>query len=237
MIGTARHRGLAARTTTQLLDLFDFHINAFANNQREFRMGRPKRNAAEAGIVGRAIAASDAKKARKEVAATAAGLRSRRATGDETVKLGPKRTSELETTTNGKSKKPSRGSIKESAAPKKAPVPKKAKASKTSKLGTEAPAKKSVGRPRKDSSVSVSIPKKNKSARSEEQAEQNGEAGGSEEDDEDDEISYWLMKAEPESRIEKGVDVKFSIDDLKNKEAPEAWDGEIYSASLPLELG
>lgn len=38
--------------------------------------------------------------------------------------------------------------------------------------------------------------------------------------------SYWLMKAEPESRIEKDKDVKFSIDDLKDASEPEAWDGE-----------
>ena len=37
---------------------------------------------------------------------------------------------------------------------------------------------------------------------------------------------YWLMKAEPDSRLEKGVDVKFSIDDLMNAEEPEGWDGE-----------
>lgn len=37
---------------------------------------------------------------------------------------------------------------------------------------------------------------------------------------------HWLMKAEPESRMEKGVDVKFSIDDLAAKEEPEAWDGK-----------
>lgn len=36
---------------------------------------------------------------------------------------------------------------------------------------------------------------------------------------------YWLMKAEPESRIENGVDVKFSIDDLAAKSEPEPWDG------------
>jgi hypothetical protein len=37
---------------------------------------------------------------------------------------------------------------------------------------------------------------------------------------------YWLMKAEPESRIENGVDVKFSIDDLRARGAGgEAWDG------------
>lgn len=35
---------------------------------------------------------------------------------------------------------------------------------------------------------------------------------------------YFLMKAEPESRIENGVDVKFSIDDLKSV-GTEPWDG------------
>ncbi|OAL21871.1 hypothetical protein AYO22_07813 [Fonsecaea multimorphosa] len=41
----------------------------------------------------------------------------------------------------------------------------------------------------------------------------------------DHDIQYWLMKAEPESRIEKGHDVKFSIDDLAAKTEPEGWDG------------
>ncbi|KAL9580456.1 MAG: hypothetical protein Q9212_004489 [Teloschistes hypoglaucus] len=45
------------------------------------------------------------------------------------------------------------------------------------------------------------------------------------EEDDSDGPSYWLMKAEPYSRIEKGKDVKFSIDDLKNATEPEAWDG------------
>ena len=40
------------------------------------------------------------------------------------------------------------------------------------------------------------------------------------------ENAYWLMKAEPDSRIEKGVDVKFSIDDLENADTPEPWDGK-----------
>lgn len=35
---------------------------------------------------------------------------------------------------------------------------------------------------------------------------------------------YFLMKAEPESRIENGIDVKFSIDDLQKVES-EPWDG------------
>ncbi|KAL2157294.1 hypothetical protein VTH06DRAFT_6232 [Thermothelomyces fergusii] len=39
------------------------------------------------------------------------------------------------------------------------------------------------------------------------------------------ERNYWLMKAEPESRLENGVDVKFSIDDLRAKTEPEPWDG------------
>jgi hypothetical protein len=40
------------------------------------------------------------------------------------------------------------------------------------------------------------------------------------------EKSYWLLKAEPESRFENGVDVKFSIDDLAAKTEPEPWDGQ-----------
>lgn len=39
---------------------------------------------------------------------------------------------------------------------------------------------------------------------------------------------FWLLKAEPETRIENGVDVKFSIDDLKNKTEPEGWDGMLF---------
>jgi hypothetical protein len=34
------------------------------------------------------------------------------------------------------------------------------------------------------------------------------------------------MKAEPESRLEKGQDIKFSIDDLASKTEPEPWDGK-----------
>ena len=40
------------------------------------------------------------------------------------------------------------------------------------------------------------------------------------------ERKYWLMKAEPESRIENGVDVKFGIDDLmKEPDQTACWDG------------
>ncbi|XP_076968505.1 thymocyte nuclear protein 1 isoform X2 [Tamandua tetradactyla] len=38
--------------------------------------------------------------------------------------------------------------------------------------------------------------------------------------------SCWLMKSEPESRLEKGVDVKFGIEDLKAQPRQTAcWDG------------
>ena len=45
-----------------------------------------------------------------------------------------------------------------------------------------------------------------------------------------DEPSFWLMKAEPESRIEKGTDVKFSIDDLEAAKEPEGWDGNYFNS-------
>jgi hypothetical protein len=40
---------------------------------------------------------------------------------------------------------------------------------------------------------------------------------------------YWLLKAEPETRIENGIDISFSIDDLRSKTKPEGWDGEFFS--------
>lgn len=43
---------------------------------------------------------------------------------------------------------------------------------------------------------------------------------------------YWLMKAEPETRFENGIDVRFSIDDLRAKEKPEGWDGEFIQEAL-----
>ncbi|TVY41526.1 Thymocyte nuclear protein [Lachnellula subtilissima] len=44
---------------------------------------------------------------------------------------------------------------------------------------------------------------------------------------------YWLMKAEPESRFEKGKDIKFSIDDLAAKTKPEPWDVSAHDSSAP----
>ena len=44
------------------------------------------------------------------------------------------------------------------------------------------------------------------------------------------------MKAEPDSRMEKGKDVKFSIDDLKQATEPEAWDGKSNLSLIALLL-
>lgn len=45
------------------------------------------------------------------------------------------------------------------------------------------------------------------------------------------------MKAEPESRFEKGKDIKFSIDDLAAKTEPEPWDGKFsFSRDLARKL-
>ena len=58
---------------------------------------------------------------------------------------------------------------------------------------------------------------------------------GNDDDEGPEGVSYWLMKAEPKSRFEKGVDVKFSIDDLAAAEEPEPWDGMSFCfSSCPL---
>ncbi|KAM0273922.1 hypothetical protein ACHAQH_008126 [Verticillium albo-atrum] len=36
---------------------------------------------------------------------------------------------------------------------------------------------------------------------------------------------FWLMKSEPDVRVEDGYEIKFSIDDLGERKAPEGWDG------------
>lgn len=76
------------------------------------------------------------------------------------------------------------------------------------------------GAARRGSEVSVQIDPNGVAA-------QSGDQVGieEEEDDDDDDAQYWLMKAEPESRVVKGVDVKFSIDDLAAADKPECWDG------------
>ena len=52
-----------------------------------------------------------------------------------------------------------------------------------------------------------------------------GSRAAREDGDDEDEKSYWLMKAEPDPRLENGTDVSFSIDDLAGRTEPEPWDG------------
>ena len=96
-------------------------------------------------------------------------------------------------------------------------VGRKGKASKT--ILEELAAHDTAIQERRGSDVSVEIPSK--------KAVQ-AAAEPDDEDDDEGETSYWLMKAEPDTRMEKGRDVKFSIDDLKNAQEPEVWDGEFH---------
>lgn len=51
--------------------------------------------------------------------------------------------------------------------------------------------------------------------------------GFTQEDEQDaGDLQYWLMKAEPDTRIVKGIDVAFSIDKLAQATEPEPWDGK-----------
>ena len=53
-----------------------------------------------------------------------------------------------------------------------------------------------------------------------------GSANSSETNNSKPNHEYWLIKSEPESRFEKGIDVKFGLNDLKNEPDQTAcWDG------------
>ncbi|KAG7243169.1 hypothetical protein INR49_016544 [Caranx melampygus] len=52
------------------------------------------------------------------------------------------------------------------------------------------------------------------------------ETGGNKESSESPQHCHWLMKSEPESRFENGIDVKFGIEDLKAlPNQTDCWDG------------
>lgn len=213
-------------------------------------MARPKRTAEAESTEG-----APSSKKRKEIAPTAAGSRSRRppAAKDEPAvpkptaakKAAAKPTKKATATSESKNEKVGRRSKKESAdvpelkkqlgRPRQAPkvisdeeTPKANQARKITKKESE---RKAVGRPKKTTakipkstrgesmkSMSVEVPAPNSTVESESEDNEKDEQAG---------VSYWLMKAEPESRIEKGKDVKFSIDDLAGKTEPEPWDGKI----------
>ncbi|KAJ5130321.1 High mobility group HMG-I/HMG-Y [Penicillium bovifimosum] len=101
-------------------------------------------------------------------------------------------------------------------------------------VATPSVPKRGRGRPRKEpdstTPVTPKIKKKDGRGRPRKNPLPNGEAETAESkpavnSNPDTGRSFWLMKAEPESRIEKGKDVKFSIDDLAAADVPEPWDG------------
>lgn len=113
-------------------------------------------------------------------------------------------------------------------APPKKPKGYKAASSKVSKsaTGPKKPAAKR-GRPPK-----VTVPTANGTA--------NGHDLDSDPEDQADEpcdqdaptdLQYWLMKAEPETRMENGVDVSYPIDKLAAATLPEPWDGKLTHQS------
>ncbi|KAB8239648.1 hypothetical protein ETB97_001059 [Aspergillus alliaceus] len=142
----------------------------------------------------------------------------------------PKRAAVSDPTTGEKRKRGRPRKYPEGSGPKPPPGPKRGRgrprkdpstAGTSSKPSTPKEGKRPVGRPRKFPSQNGTD---NSPARSEQPKSDSADAKD-EVDEDDSDRSYWLMKAEPESRLEKGVDVKFSIDDLASRSKPEPWDG------------
>ena len=181
-------------------------------------MAPTKRKAAQANLSATAPAAKRGRRANGRLAEpTAAASRSRR---DSAVSVNaPDPDSH---TTRGAVKKTSAKDISNTKKPatKVAATPKaksKAKVGRKPKGRTsETTNGQSEAQRSRRSSISVEIP-----------VRQRSEQEKDEDEDDEDEVgrAYWLMKAEPDSRIEKGKDVKFSIDDLQNATEPEGWDG------------
>jgi len=181
-------------------------------------LGRPKRtSAAEAP-------ARVTRKDGKEVPTTAAAGYSRRASvkKEEASTSVPKGAKRVMKSKESKAVKASESST----VLKAAKASKASKAIKTSSKSAPAPKVSKTGKTpvvRRGSIVSAEVPVANQGKKrgkevSDHKAEE--EAG-----DEEAQQQYWLLKAEPESRMEKGKDVKFSIDDLAARTEPEAWDG------------
>ncbi|KAN0071557.1 EVE domain containing protein [Elaphomyces granulatus] len=155
-----------------------------------------------------------AKKPRKPAAAeTATTFRPRREINKEpaSVKASDSKLNRPESRLNRPKSKTALTGAKRGRPPKSAVARKAPAAEPTPKT------KKPVGRPRKiQPEVQPEV---------QPEAVQKDEELDEEIDEPDDGRCYWLMKAEPESRFEKGVDVKFSIDDLEAAKEPEPWDG------------
>lgn len=157
------------------------------------------------------VKSASAKGKKPSADATATSARSTRASG---------KPASTDATSNkkGVKEKPTANGTKAAKADKDKVVKKKPVVA--AKSATKNKKKATAGR--RKSEVSIEIP-----------AESDNAADAEDDDDEEveeaDGPAYWLMKAEPESRMEKGKEVKFSIDDLKNAAQQEAWDGEQHS--------
>ena len=157
------------------------------------------------------------KKGRKAIPTTAATTRSHRnlSRGDASIALPRTRSGGVKAVADG-------GNDAKLGARATRSIKTKARVKKSGNAKGDDYAEGGTSASRRGSIMSVRIsPKKDNNIEDEEAEE--------EDEDEEDGRAFWLMKAEPESRIEKGKDVKFSIDDLRNAKEPEGWDGRYPS--------
>ncbi|KAK8034315.1 hypothetical protein PG993_009310 [Apiospora rasikravindrae] len=124
------------------------------------------------------------------------------ATKAATTKTAPTAKSKVSATEKKTAKSGSRSSVKTNGDSKE----------KTAKSDTQ----ESQAEDKLDSAKPVKITQKESESETNSGAESSGPSR---------EKSYWLLKAEPETRLENGVDVRFSIDDLASRSEPEPWDG------------
>ena len=217
--------------------------------------GRPKQSA----TAPTAASAARGRPKKAEVAAAPASLKKRKREEEESAAEPPKkrgRPPKTETATVAKPRKQLPVKVEKSAA--KPTSSTKAKATPKKSTATEVkPAAKRGPKP-KSAALPATSTKTTKAAATSEVKKAGGRPKGSKNkpkpadtdteakvfdddltpadiDDASDE-QYWLMKAEPDTRIEKGVDVAYPIDKLAQAAEPEPWDGELVSHLLLVSL-
>lgn len=95
----------------------------------------------------------------------------------------------------------------------------------TSDVEVETKAAKPTKRGRKPNKSVATTKITTGSAQDDVNTDMNDIDGDESEEDPENDRQYWLMKAEPETRYENGVDISYSIDDLLNATEPEGWEG------------
>ena len=157
------------------------------------------------------------KKNGKNIPATAAASRSKRASNINTETATVTQPNKEIPKAVGKRGKPT-ASKSNKASKSSRPAPKATSSAKK-------PSAKDDAGSRRGSKFAVKVAATKRTKAKDSNKDNDSKSSKEEEEDDPTGISYWLMKAEPESRIEKGKDVKFSIDDLAAREEPEKWDG------------